>query len=223
MAIIILLFLLLFLVVSLTAISYSFQSIKYTPPEEIPVDERCSRTFIRDSWIFGTGVSDGCPPLENDYYVEGNRLYIRDIVSGRNCCSFSQTATLVRQPSVLVGNETIISDRELNTKPYLVNYERRNYNPVCYPCGQGSVLLTRIDDEIYRVQNDGYLFTRVDDNLRVTSVINTSGDRDVIEASLVDGELRLNFDPSIVSPTTIRIVEISNRPDVQFQPLPLPS
>lgn len=224
MAILIFLFVLLFLLYSLTAINFSLQALKYSPRSPVEVDEECQRDFIRDSWIYGIVSSNSsCPPLQNDYLVERNKLFVRDVVSGDDCCSFSLSTRMVNEPRILAADTiAIFTQQQLNEKPYIISSNGRTYTPACVPCCPlTSVILSHLEGNRYLVQNDRALEVELDmNNFRPTLVIRVSGDLPVIEA-----ETRNNIlIPSIaeVSPTTEKIISIANRSGVYFQPLPLP-
>lgn len=110
-----------------------------TPPSPQPPPVRCSPDQILEAYARDDPVPSGCPAWRNNLIVSNGRLYEKDFVvvdgtrvtaNGTNgqCCVYSNKETErtpLDNPYICLGIEgKILSDQELNEKPYAYNNNR---------------------------------------------------------------------------------------------------
>ena len=145
---IVIFFLFLLLLLLLIAVVYYFTS---TPPSPQPPPVRCSRDQILEAYVRDDPVPPGCPDWRNNLVVSNGRLYEKDFVvvngtrvtpNGTNnqCCVYSNKETEripLDNPYICLGIEgKILTDQELNEKPYAFNNNRTIFlTPQCQTPG----------------------------------------------------------------------------------------
>ena len=148
-----LLFLLLLLVIGIVLYINSDQPAPGPPPV------RCSPDQVLEAYVRDEPRPAGCPEWRNNLIVTNGRLFEKDFVVEDRCCVYSNKESErkpINNPYICVGLEgKILTDEELNEKPYAFNNNRTIYlTPQCQTSG-GTFLKNCIALIQFGVDKDG--------------------------------------------------------------------